>query len=396
MGRFDLTMVAGGRTLNMPMTALTRATAVIVAVMAALGAGRVAAAEPVYDPPVGSRWVIVSEIRGEETRPEGSTTSVVRTRAELTVEEKTPDGFHVSWVQRGATVEGNARNLSLRRAYAGVLENVVIRASTDSAGKPLRIDNLDEARVAMRRSADGLAAQFAEMPSARGLFDQLISELTEVDAAGAASAYVDALAVLAVAHNTGMKPGEFRWTSKPAENPLGGDALISNERFELVEADTAGRLTFVSVTSIDAASMSDFMQSFAKSLLAASGDSVTPARIDLLVKSMVFSFDKRAEFEVEDGMTRKVSEKSTTVFRGMEQNLIQTEARTIAVTRAPVSLRRRGGVESVQATQLRNGRLRWTSISPPIPWCSISSNGSRVSRGLIRRLSTPGGRRARG
>lgn len=335
MGRFDLTMVAGGRTLNMPMTALTRATAVIVAVMAALGAGRVAAAEPVYDPPVGSRWVIVSEIRGEETRPEGSTTSVVRTRAELTVEEKTPDGFHVSWVQRGATVEGNARNLSLRRAYAGVLENVVIRASTNSAGKPLRIDNLDEARVAMRRSADGLAAQFAEMPSARGLFDQLISELTEVDAAGAASAYVDALAVLAVAHNTGMKPGEFRWTSKPAENPLGGDALISNERFELVEADTAGRLTFVSVTSIDAASMSDFMQSFAKSLLAASGDSVTPARIDLLVKSMVFSFDKRAEFEVEDGMTRKVSEKSTTVFRGMEQNLIQTEARTIAVTRAP-------------------------------------------------------------
>ncbi|MGB6634166.1 MAG: hypothetical protein WBF12_00670 [Bradyrhizobium sp.] len=254
MGRFDLTMVARGRTLNMPVAALTRATAVILVAMGTLSAGRAAAAEPVYDPPVGSRWVIVSEIRGEETRPEGSTTSVVRTRAELTVEEKTPDGFHVSWVQRGATVEGNARNLSLRRAYAGVLENVVIRASTDSAGKPLRIDNLDEARVAMRR---------------------------------------------------------------------------------LVEADTAGRLTFVSVTSIDAASMSDFMQSFAKSLLAASGDSVTPARIDLLVKSMVFSFDKRAEFEVEDGMTRKVSEKSTTVFRGMEQNLIQTEARTIAVTRAP-------------------------------------------------------------
>ena len=77
------------------------------------------------------------------------------------------------------------------------------------------------------------------------------------------------------------------------------------------------------------------MQSFAKGLLAASGDSVTPQRVDLLVKSMVFSFDKRAEFEVEDGMTRQVSEKSTTVFRGLEQNLIQTEARTMAVTRAP-------------------------------------------------------------
>jgi hypothetical protein len=317
-----------GRTVNVA-AALIWALAIT-----ALCAVRAHAGEPVYDPSAGSRWIIESEIRGEEIRPEGSTTSLVRTRAELTVEEKTPDGFRISWVQRGATVEGDARSVALRRAYASVLENVVIRASTDSAGKPLRIDNLDEARSAMRRSADGLAAQFAERPAALALFDQLLSELIEVDGAGAASVYVEPLTMLAVAQNTGMKPGEFRWTSRPAENPLGGDALNSNERFELVEGDAPRRL-FVNVTSIDAASMSDFMHSFAKGLLAASGDSVTPQRVDLLVKSMVFSFDKRAEFEVEDGMTRKVSEESTTVFRGLEQNLIQTEARTIAVTRAP-------------------------------------------------------------
>jgi len=327
-------MVAGDRTVNVAGSALARVATIILALVT-LGTAWANAAGAIYDPPVGSRWIIETETRGEETRPEGSTTSLVRTRAELIVEQKTPDGFRISWVQRGATVEGNARDVPLRRAYAGVLENVVIRASTDSAGKPLRIDNLDEARAAMRSSADGLVAQFAERPAARALFDQLMSELTEVDAGSAASVYVDGLATLAVAQNTGMKRGEFRSTSKPAENPLGGDALISNERFELAEADAAGRLTFVNVTSIDAASMSDFMHSFAKGLLAASGDSVTPARVELLVKSMVFSFDKRAEFEVEDGMTRKVSEKSTTVFRGMEQNLIQTEARTIAVTRAP-------------------------------------------------------------
>jgi hypothetical protein len=327
-------MVEEGRTVNVPGAALARAVAVMAAVVTTLGAPWARAAEPVYDPPAGSRWIVESEIRSEETRPEGSTNSLVRTRAELTVEQKTPDGFHISYVQRGATVEGNARTVSLRRAYANVLENVVIRASTDPSGKPLRIDNFDEARAAMRRSADALAAQFAERPAARALFDQLMSELTEVDAGSAASVYVDTLALLAVAQNTGMKPGEFRWTSKPAENPLGGDALNSNERFELTKAD-ATRRVFVKVTSIDAASMSDFMQSFARSLLAASGDSVTPQRVDLLVKSMAFSFDKRAEFEVEGGMTRKVSEKSTTAFRGLEQNLIQTEARTIAVTRAP-------------------------------------------------------------
>jgi len=188
----------------------------------------------------------------------------------------------------------------------------------------------------MRSAANALAEQFTGRPAARALFDQLTSELVEVEAVRGAAVYVDALAALAIAQNTGMKRGEFRQVTKPAENPLGGDALKSTERFELVDADAvATRLKFVNVTSIDAASMNDFMQSFARSLLAASGDSVTPERVKWLVNSMVFAFDKRAEFEVEDGMTRKVSEKSTTVFRGMEQNLTQTDLRTITVTPAP-------------------------------------------------------------
>jgi hypothetical protein len=257
-------------------------------------------------------------------------------RAELTIEQKTPDGFRVSYVHRGATAEGNARDLPLQRAYMKVLENVAIRFSTDLAGRPLHIDNLDETRAAMRAAANGLAEQFAGMPSDRALFDQLTSELIEVDDERAVSIYLGHLALLALAQNTGMKQGEFRLTSKPAENPLGGDALMSNERFEPVEADAAaGRHKFVNLSSIEAGSMKDFMQSFARSLLAASGDSITPARIDWLVSSMVFSRDKRAEFDVADGMTRKVTEKSTTVFRGIEQNLTQTEARVITVTPAP-------------------------------------------------------------
>lgn len=230
--------------MNLRGTARARALAAIVAGLATFGGARAVAAEVLYDPPTGSRWIVETELRGEEIRPEGSTTSLVKTRAELTVEAKTADGFRMSWVQRGGSVEGNARSVALQRAYAGVLDNLVIRVSTDLSGKPLRIDNLDETKAAMRRAADALAPQF------------------------------------------------------------------------------------------DAAAMSAFMQSFARSLLAASGDSVTPERVNLLVQSMTFSFDKRAEFGVEDGMTRRVSEKSATVFRGLEQNLTRIEARTIAVTPA--------------------------------------------------------------
>jgi hypothetical protein len=310
------------------------ALAIAVAAIAMFDVAPAFAAEPVYDPQVGSRWTIETEARSEEVRPDGTATSLIRTRGELTIEQKTADGFRISYVQRDATVEGNARSVPLSRAYIKVLENVTIHASTDPSGKPLRIDNLDEAKVAMRDAASGLTEQFDRRPATRALFDQLMSQLVEVDAGRAASVYIDALGVLAVAQNTGMKPGEFRQVTKPAENPLGGDALKSTERFELVDAD-ATRLKFVNVTSIDTADMDAFMQSFARGLLAASGDSVTPDRVRQLVNSMVFSFDKRAEFEVEGGMTRKVAESSKTVFRGMEQNLIQTDMRTITVTPAP-------------------------------------------------------------
>jgi len=312
------------------------ALAAVVAAIAMFDIAPAFAAEPVYDPQVGSRWMVETEARSEEVRPDGTATSTVKTRGELTIEQKTANGFRISYVQRDATVEGNARSVPLSRAYMKVLENVVIRASTDPSGKPLRIDNLDEAKAAMRGAASGLVEQFDRRPASRALFDQLMSQLVEVDAGSAASVYIDALAALAVAQNTGMKSGEFRQVSKPAENPLGGDALKSTERFELIAADAAAaRLKFVNVTSVDAADMDKFMQSFARSLLAASGDSVTPDRVRQLVSSMVFSFDKRAEFEVEGGMTRQVAETSRTVFRGMEQNLIQTGMRTIVVTPAP-------------------------------------------------------------
>ena len=326
-------MEFGESVMETPAFARAATFAVAVAAFAMFGAAPGFAAEQVYNPPAGSRWMVDTETRGEEIRPDGTATSLIRTRAELTIEQKTADGFRISWVQREATVEGNARSVPLRRAYMKVLENVVIRVSTDPSGKPLHVDNLDEARGQMQRAAKELVTQFDHRPAARGLFDQLMTELVEVDADSAAAAYVDALGTLAIAQNAGMKPGEFRQASKPAENPLGGDALKSKERFELVDADAAAaRLKFVSVTSVDPADMNEFMQSFARSLLAASGDSVTTERVNQLVGSMLFSVDKRAEFEVADGMTRKVAEKSTTVFRGMEQNLIQTDMRTITVT----------------------------------------------------------------
>lgn len=50
---------------------------------------------------------------------------------------------------------------------------------------------------------------------------------------------------------------------------------------------------------------------------------------------MVLTLDDRAVFEVEDGMTRKIAEKSVTTMRAMGHYLQKVETKTFTVTRAP-------------------------------------------------------------
>ena len=50
---------------------------------------------------------------------------------------------------------------------------------------------------------------------------------------------------------------------------------------------------------------------------------------------MEVSLDERVMYEVEDGMTRQITEKSVTVVRAMGRGLDKTQIRIITVTRAP-------------------------------------------------------------
>lgn len=297
------------------------------------------AAEPPerqYNPPVGSHWIIDSETQSDNIRPDGPRSSLTKLHAEMTIDEKLPDGFRITYVNRGATVEGNEPMVPLFRLAVKALENVPIRATTDLAGKPVRIDNLDEAKAAMRNMLDNLTAPFKDKPQLQAVLKQMVTGLIEVDASHAASAYIEELPAFAQAQNTGMKRGEVRRTSRAVDNPLGGGALKSCEAFELTEADGAtGRRVFVGTTAYDTASMKEFMQSVSKKMMAAAGDSTKPEQIDSLVKSMVLSLDQRAVFEVEDGMTRKLTDKSVTTIRAMGHNLQKTEIRTITLARAP-------------------------------------------------------------
>ncbi|MBI5262348.1 MAG: hypothetical protein HY852_11095 [Bradyrhizobium sp.] len=294
------------------------------------------APERPFNPPVGSRWIIESEADSRETRPDGNRNTVVTSRAEVTVDEKTSDGFRISYVRRKTTVEGNAPAVALMRTAIQALENVPIRATTDRSGKPIRIDNLDEAKTALRSMAEKITAPVKDKPQVFAMLSQVFAGMIDVDAEKAATTFVDEMPVLAKAQATGMKPGEARRSANVVENPLGGGPLKSNMTLELTQADAAsGKRVYVHTTSYDVDSLKEFTQSMSKKLLATAGGGATPAQVEEIVKAMTLSLDQRAVFEVEDGITRKISEKSVTTVRALGQNLQKTENKTITVTRAP-------------------------------------------------------------
>ena len=289
-----------------------------------------------YNPPVGSHWVIDTETSTDDQRPGGPRTSDIKTHAEMTVDAKTADGFRISYVSRGATFEGNAPMLPIMRQAFKALENVTIHATTDLSGKPIRVDNLDEAKSAMRALLDTMLAPFKDKPQVAAVMNQMMSRMIDVDATEAATVYLEELPALARAQGTGMKPGDVRHSTDSAANPLGGGALKSNSAFELTEADAAtGKRVYVRTTAYDDASLKEMTQSVSRKLLAASGDASNAEQIEKLLKSMALSLDERTTFEVEGGMTRKVSERTLTMASAMGHQLSKTENKTITVSPTP-------------------------------------------------------------
>jgi hypothetical protein len=294
------------------------------------------AVELPYNPPVGSHWIIDTETSTDDQRPGGPRTSDIKTHAEMTVDARTADGFRISYVSRGATFEGNAPMLPIMRQSFKALENVTIHATTDLSGKPIRVDNLDEAKTAMRNMLDGMMAPFQDKPQVADVMKQMMSKMIEVDANQAATMYLEELPMLARAQATGMKVGEIRRTSDSADNPLGGGTLKSNTSFELTEADpVTGKRLFVRTKAFDDVSLKEMTQALMRKLAAASGDPSKAGQVETVVKSMVLSLDEHTTFEVEDGMTRKVSEKTVTLASAMGNKVSKTETKTITVSPAP-------------------------------------------------------------
>jgi hypothetical protein len=291
------------------------------------------AARP-YDPPVGSRWQIVTQTDSREDREATRRDQHVAMSAELTIEQKLPDGFRIAYVNRGIEVSGNAPGTEIAAAAFQTMKDIVVHARTDRSGKPVAIENLDEIRGKMRTVVDKMVNAFQAKPQLAAVMKDMLNTMLVVDGAEAARLYIEDVPALASVQNTGLKPGEERQSTEEVSNPLGG-TLRSVVTTKLTSFDAAkGTALYRRSRSLDKDALQAFVLAMVRKLQPAADGQITPQMVEAM-KQIVFTMTSESVFTVEDGMTRGIVENSTIEVSLAGHTFTKAEKKTVAVTPLP-------------------------------------------------------------
>jgi hypothetical protein len=306
----------------------------IVALLAAPVAAQTYNEKP-YDPPAGSKWQIVSDTSTHESRPgQGDRDQRVQTRADLTIDEKRPDGFfRVTYTNRGIDVTGSAPATKIVADAYAAMRDIPIRARLDSAGRPVEVENLAEVKAAMRGVVDEIAAKFDSNPKAAAFVRQIFKGLLDVEGRDAATTYLEELPQLAVVQNIGLQPGKTRQDTETNASPLGGTfKTLLTTRLDSYDGK-AGSARFIRKREFDKESLREAVMEIARKL-AAIGDNktVTPEVLEIM-KKVNFSIDGETVYDVQNGMTVRIDDREFTTASVMGTTFTKQQKKAVAVTR---------------------------------------------------------------
>jgi hypothetical protein len=283
-----------------------------------------------FNPPVGSRWIIQSDETTEENRNGSVQTSIVKFTSELTYEERTAEGFRITYVIRNA--QSDAHTAAFLGLPAKALENIVVRATVSPSGMPMRIENLDEVQAAARTAIDRLAEGWANRPEVASKVRRLGTAMLISDKERAPKIYLAELPVLALGQDTGLRPGETKAATEEVANPLGGEPIKSNITLRIGRVDSAsGDVHYVRTRTIDPGVIKELLNGLAKQI-----DGENSERMfERISKQLTFAFDSRTEIDVEDGKTSTLRQEETTTISLPAQTLVKRMHKVVTVTGAP-------------------------------------------------------------
>lgn len=260
-----------------------------------------------FNPPVGSRWIVESKATTDDAKPLTHRTALIKSRAEMTINGKTADGYSVTLVLRDATVEGNDPSLPLLRAAMQSLSDIPIHAITDKRGRPVYLGNLDQAEAAIDSAVDKTAAPSSEKLQVVTVLHRMLGRLTESDSGIIAINYLDVLPELAKAQATGAQAGEAKRSV--------ADTVSNHADAMKQSAPSAGLVLFAAI-----------------------GNAVTPvqaASILMQLAEMEFTFHKKSSVSHKDDMTLKASSETEIKTHVFGYDRRKTESWAITLTQVP-------------------------------------------------------------
>jgi hypothetical protein len=303
-----------------------------------------------FDPPPGSRWALKTSETSEDNSDGHIDTSVLTTTSELIIEQKTADGFRVSYVLRDAAFQGDSQRASVVDPVTHAMQNLVIEATLAPNGKPLRVENLDDLVAKVRSRIDAIGATSGDTPQS-GFLREVATRMLVADAAHAPNVYLANLATLAVGQDTGLHPGETRNSNDDIINPFNGTPIKSNTTLAIDSADPAtGDVRYVRTQSFDSDAIKTLLGKLAEH--AADADAAAAAgagspggtgdaakdrqsKIDAFLSKAAMTLDSRTEFEVEDGMTRTLRQEDKANAAIPGHSIVKHGHKLMTLTREP-------------------------------------------------------------
>ncbi len=317
-----------------PAARIATALAGIALLLCAAAAQAQSWTEPRYDPPVGSRWQIDTRVDSEDTAA-APRREHIDARAVLTIEQKLSDGYRVSYVIRDFNMTGTAPQAAAVAAAFGAMKDVVVRARTDEAGKPVAVENLDEMRTALRQVIARITESFADKPKVAALIKQMLEGPLSLEGPAAARAYLADLLPLAAAQNTGLTPGEARGGVEAMPNPFGGTPIKVTRATRLAAWDNAaGTARIVTTRAIDPEALKNLTLALMNKLGFGSDKPMPPKMVEVMRK-IVIAVDSTTTIDVKDGMARRLEEHETMRVDAFDHGFTKRKTKLVTVSRLP-------------------------------------------------------------
>lgn len=278
-----------------------------------------------FAPELGSRWLVVVEDNTVDAAR--STTRTITYKFDLRYVAREGDGYRISYMLMDAGVTGNAPSVMVARGAVEALRGVIVRAVTDAAGRPLRVENEEAVCNSLRGLSSRFLIPYRGNPQLTQLLNDVFEHLLAATGPDAVEAFLDPLPLLSSAQNTTLQPGVERSAKSDLPSPFGG--TISSLKVTRLGPDPQpAAYAVVETETFDEASVKAAVAALTERLSPAAGPSGADIRAAL--PEIKLAVTKTRTVEVKNGIARAA--RTEEVTRGKAGNVNAERSRTVNVT----------------------------------------------------------------